>query len=48
MVEFSELNDKLVDIRLQKIKVLRMFREKEEEMGKNVLVFIKLLQMSFR
>lgn len=48
MVEFSELNDKLVDIRLQKIKVLRMFREKEEEMGKNVLVFIKLLQMSFK
>lgn len=33
MAEFSELNDKLADIRSQKTKVSRMLREKEEEMG---------------
>ena len=38
MAEFSELNDKLADIRSQKTKVSRMLREKEEEMGKNLLV----------
>jgi len=32
MAEFSELNDKLADIRSQKTKVSRMLREKEEEM----------------
>ena len=36
MAEFSELNDKLADIRSQKTKVSRMLREKEEEMGKNL------------
>ena len=34
MAEFSELNDKLADIRSAKTKVSRMLREKEEEMGK--------------
>ena len=38
MAEFSELNDKLADIRSQKTKVSRMLREKEEEMGKNMLI----------
>lgn len=33
MAEFSELNDKLADIRSAKTKVSRMLREKEEEMG---------------
>ena len=39
MAEFSELNDKLADIRSQKTKVSRMLREKEEELGKNLLFF---------
>lgn len=38
MAEFSELNDKLADIRSQKTKVSRMLREKEEEMGKDLHV----------
>ena len=33
MAEFSELNDKLADIRSQKTKLSRTLREKEEEMG---------------
>ena len=33
MAEFSELNDKLADMRSAKTKVSRMLREKEEEMG---------------
>ena len=37
MAEFSELNDKLADIRSQKTKVSRMLREKEEEMGKDLM-----------
>lgn len=38
MAEFSELNDKLADIRSAKTKVSRMLREKEEEMGRtNIL-----------
>lgn len=41
MAEFSELNDKLADIRSQKTKVSRMLREKEEEMGKKLLVSFK-------
>ena len=39
MAEFSELNDKLADIRSQKTKVSRMLREKEEELGRNCLIF---------
>ena len=39
MAEFSELNDKLADIRSQKTKVSRMLREKEEEMGENFVVY---------
>ena len=38
MAEFSELNDKLADIRSQKTKLSRMLREKEEEMGKSLLL----------
>lgn len=34
MAEFSELNDKLADIRSQKTKLSRTLREKEEELGK--------------
>lgn len=40
MAEFSELNDKLADIRSQKTKVSRMLREKEEEMGENFVVYL--------
>ena len=43
MAEFSELNDKLADIRSQKTKVSRMLREKEEEMGKDLLDSFLLL-----
>lgn len=43
MAEFSELNDKLADTRSQKSKVSRMIREKEEEMGKDLLEFFKPL-----
>ena len=41
MAEFSELNDKLADIRSQKTKVSRMLREKEEELGRNCLIFFR-------
>ena len=34
MAEFSELNDKLADIRSQKTRLSRTVREKEEEIGK--------------
>ena len=44
MAEFSELNDKLADIRSQKTKVSRMLREKEEEMGKKMLVSFIFLE----
>lgn len=33
MAEFSELNDKLADMRSQKTKLSRTVREKEEELG---------------
>ena len=38
MAEFSELNDKLADIRSAKTKVSRMLREKEEEMGRSSIL----------
>ena len=33
MAEFSELNDKLAEMRSQKTKLSRSQREKEEELG---------------
>ena len=33
MAEFSELNDKLAEVRSQKTKLTRNQREKEEELG---------------
>lgn len=33
MEEFSDLNDKLAEVRSQKIKLTRLVREKEEEIG---------------
>ena len=33
MEEFSDLNDKLAEIRSQKLKLTRLVREKEEEIG---------------
>ena len=37
MAEFSELNDKLADMRSQKTKLSRSVREKEEELGRIIL-----------
>ena len=34
MAEFSEINDKLAELRSQKTKLSRSQREKEEELGK--------------
>ena len=34
MAEFSDLNDKLAEVRSQKMKLTRLVREKEEEIGK--------------
>ena len=39
MEEFSDLNDKLAEIRSQKLKLTRLVREKEEEIGKEIYLF---------
>ena len=36
MEEFSDLNDKLAEIRSQKLKLTRLVREKEEEIGTKI------------
>ena len=47
MAEFSELNDKLADIRSAKTKVSRMLREKEEEMGRNNLCLSFVVALNY-
>ena len=39
MEEFSDLNDKLAEIRSQKLKLTRLVREKEEEIGIKIFLF---------
>ena len=36
MEEFSDLNDKLAEVRSQKLKLTRLVREKEEEIGMTI------------
>ena len=42
MEEFSDLNDKLAEIRSQKLKLTRLVREKEEEIGTVIWVFLTI------
>ena len=43
MEEFSDLNDKLAEVRSQKLKLTRLVREKEEEIGTVFCLIVFLL-----